>query len=76
MDRARLLYDLEMAERHVAEGKGHIASQKRIVADLSRAGHDTTPSMKLLTMFEELQLQYESRLERIQKQLEALDPEA
>ena len=76
MDRDRLLYDLEMAERHVAQGIGHIASQKRFIAELGRAGHDTTASMKLLRIFEEFQLQHETRLERIQNQLAALDPHA
>ena len=73
MDRARLLNELEMAERHAAQGKGHIASQKRIIAELGQAGHDTTAAMKLLTIFEELQLQNESRLKRIQNQLDAPD---
>ena len=59
MDRARLLNDLEMVERHVAQGKGHIASQERIIAELSCDGYDTTAAMKLLTIFEELQLQNE-----------------
>jgi hypothetical protein len=76
MDRGRLLTDLEMAQRHVVQGEGHIVSQKRIIAELGRDGHDTTAAMKLLTIFEELQLQNESRLKRIQNQLEALDPRA
>jgi hypothetical protein len=73
MDRGRLLTNLEMAERHVVQGKGHIDSQKRIIAELGDAGHDTTAAMKLLTIFEELQLENESRLKRIQNELETLD---
>ena len=49
-----------MAERHVAQGKRHIASQKRITAELGRDGHDTTVENPY-----ELQLQHESRLKRI-----------
>jgi hypothetical protein len=39
---------LEQARRHVAEGESRVAAQERLLADLSRDGHDTTTAVELL----------------------------
>jgi hypothetical protein len=38
MDRETLVKTIKMANRHVAEGKGHVARQREIVTELKRAG--------------------------------------
>jgi hypothetical protein len=43
---------LDMAERHVAEGIRHVASQREVLLRLTRVGHDTRLAESLLTAFE------------------------
>jgi hypothetical protein len=38
MNRETLVKTIKMANRHVAEGKGHVARQREIVTELKRAG--------------------------------------
>ena len=56
MDRAILLERLEQAEHHVAKGVRCIASQRTVVADLERNGHDTTLARALLARFQTTQV--------------------
>ena len=45
MDR---LEQLEMAQRHVAEGEIHLSRQKALIAELDRDGHDTADARRSL----------------------------
>jgi hypothetical protein len=52
MDRDRLEKALERAEERIALGEKQIAHQKEIIAELERAGQDTTEAKGLLAVFE------------------------
>jgi hypothetical protein len=47
------LRHLELANRHIAEGKHRIAEQRARIAGLERGGRDTTAQNELLEVFEE-----------------------
>ena len=51
---------LAQAEQIAALGRSHIERQRRIVAQLSRDGHDVHQARELLRVFEELQVQNEA----------------
>ncbi len=57
--------ELEMADRHVAEGEGHIARQREIIADFARRGQSTIAATDLLRQFEETQAQHVAHRDRI-----------
>lgn len=69
MDRALTLAHLELAERHVARGYEHIASQIRIIASLADGGHDTAVAEKLLATFETVQQMHLADRDRLKKEL-------
>ena len=50
MDRAFYVDALALAERHVAQGHGHIVSQRRIIAELEDRGADSTEASNLLVL--------------------------
>jgi hypothetical protein len=59
---AHNLADLQMANRHVAEGERRVACQRRRISEQEGAGHDTRLSNGVLDNFEiTLQLMIEYR---------------
>jgi hypothetical protein len=69
MDKALVLDHLALAERHVARGYEHIASQTRIIASLQTGGYDTTLARSLLENFEDIQRMHLADRDRIKKEL-------
>lgn len=69
MDRAFYVDALAMAERHVAEGQGHIVSQRRIIAKLDDLGADTARAKNLLVTFLATQKQHEHDRQRFINEL-------
>ena len=69
VEQVRLRNELERAQRHVAEGREHIARQRRIISELERDGHDTGLARELLTSLEETQALHESTLARVAYEL-------
>jgi hypothetical protein len=65
MDREMLQKRLEEAERHVAQGRRHIAEQEERVAGLARLGADMTEARKLLDNFYASQAQHIQHRDRI-----------
>ena len=53
MHRKMLIDHLAQAERHIAEGKVHVARERQIVEDLGRDSKDAGRSRKLLEQFED-----------------------
>jgi hypothetical protein len=49
IDRTILLEHQAQAERHVAQGRTHLARQEALIADLERDGHDTKDASAILT---------------------------
>jgi hypothetical protein len=68
MDRTMLEQHLPQAEGHITLGKGHIARQHEIIAELERDGHDTTEAKRLLAIFEETKMHLADR-DRIRQEL-------
>jgi hypothetical protein len=65
---ARLMYsvdDLEMAERHVDEGRQRIAEQHERIAQLRRDGHSTALAEDFLKSMIELLAQMEAHRDEI-----------
>lgn len=73
MDRAAIEKHLLQAEAHVALGKEHIQRQQQVILNLEQAGHPTAAAKDLLRTFEVTQAAHEADLERIKKELAALD---
>lgn len=69
MDRALLMDHLEIAERHVREGRQHIARQKEIIENLHSLGQDTTTAEGLLRAFERTQEMHVADRDRIRVEL-------
>jgi hypothetical protein len=69
MDRSLIEEHLAQANRHVAEGEGHVTKQRELVAQMERDGHDTTEALKLLGHFEELQELHIADRNRIEEEL-------
>ena len=46
--RDQLKRELKMADRRIAEGRGHIEKQLAIIAELERDGHDSALAKELL----------------------------
>ena len=64
---------LELAERHVAEGAQHLARQHDLIAALARDGHDTTSALELLRTFEDAQAHHIENRDRIRAELSRLE---
>jgi hypothetical protein len=73
MDRAMLERHLKQAKEHVALGRKSVLRQFEIIAELERDGHDATTARALLTTYQSIQEVQESDLDRIKKDLAALD---
>lgn|SRR5438876_6610812 len=71
MDKAMALAHLALAERHIARGYEHLASQTRIVANLENAGHDTAMAQSLLETFRDIQRIHLADRDRIKRELAA-----
>jgi hypothetical protein len=69
MDKAMILDHLAMAERHVVQGRRHIAQQMQIVINLENGGHDTTVARSLLINFEDAQRMHIADRDRLVKEL-------
>jgi len=69
MDRAALQDRLAAAVRHVAEAERHVASQREVVAQLEREGHDTAHAKQLLEQFEEVLAIHVADRDRLRKEL-------
>lgn len=69
MDQQMLLDHLKQVEQHVALGKGHVALQQRLIADLDRDGHDTTDARALLKQFEGIQVLHLEHRDRLLREL-------
>lgn len=69
MDKAMTLAHLALAERHVARGYEHIASQMRIIDSLANGGHDTANAERLLATFEDVQRSHLADRDRLQREL-------
>ncbi|HEX5162430.1 MAG TPA: hypothetical protein VFV88_11970 [Steroidobacteraceae bacterium] len=66
---------LELAERHVAEGAQHLARQHALIAELARDGHDTTTALELLRTFEQAQANHIENRDRIRAEMSTRDDE-
>ena len=69
MDRAFVVQRVELAQRHVADGKKIVARQREIVAKLGADGHNVTEARKLLTAFEDSQRLHVADCARLEMQL-------
>jgi len=69
--REHLKRELAQAERHLAEGKGHIDRQVMIIAELERDGHDTTTAKEFLATLEQAQQPHESHRQHVLSELGA-----
>ena len=50
--------DVEMADRHIAEGECHIARQEELVSRLGIQGHSTREAEKLLALLNSTQVEH------------------
>ncbi|MFZ5672597.1 MAG: hypothetical protein ACOZAM_06495 [Pseudomonadota bacterium] len=64
-----LIDHLAQAERHVAEGRKHIARQVDIIINLENLGHDTATARSLLANFEAIQQMHISDRDRLKREL-------
>lgn len=60
---------LALAERHVAQGRKHLASQMQVIIDLENSGHDTAVARRLLVSFEDAQRMHIADRDRLKKEL-------
>ncbi|TGP50873.1 hypothetical protein EN873_23740 [bacterium M00.F.Ca.ET.230.01.1.1] len=56
---------LEMAERHVQEGKAIIARQRALIDRLARDGHPTGDAWEFLRKFQKAQEEHIAHLQRL-----------
>jgi hypothetical protein len=69
VDRAQAEQHLELAKRHVAEGRQRVAKQQELVVRLEQDGHDTRNANALLSQFEETLTLQEENLDRIKQEI-------
>jgi len=69
MDRKMHLGHLAKAQRRVAQGLVSIKNQRRVIAELTDAGRDTTTAKALLATFLDLQQLHEKHVADIQRAL-------
>ena len=70
MNREIKAQHLETVERHVREGRRHVARQKALVAELKQHGHDDDLARALLAKFEELQALHVADRDRLRAELD------
>lgn len=71
VDREILEQHLAQAEEHVRRGAEHLASQRAIIAELERDGHDTKVARGLLATYEEMQAMHIADRDRAAARLAA-----
>ena len=76
MDRDMLCDHLAEAERHVVLGKGLVAKQLALIAELERQGRSTTDATGLLKLFEEVQAIHVADRNRLKKEIETRTEQA
>ena len=76
MDRERLVLELQKAEEHVRQGESHLKSQRRVIAELKKDGHDTKTARSLYRTFEDLQLSHVANRDRLALELRHVDDHA
>lgn len=69
MDKTMILDHLALAERHVAQGRRHVAHQKQIISDLENGGHDTAVARSLLLNFKDVLKMHIADRDRLKKEL-------
>ena len=69
LDRALIERHLREADRHVVAGRGIIAQQQRIIAELEVDGHDTGPGRALLKTYRDIQEILEAHRSRLSEEL-------
>ena len=69
MNREMIIDHLKQAERHIAEGRGHVERQRQIVEELVRRGDDARRSTALLELFEETLAKHIEDRDRIRSEL-------
>lgn len=69
--RDELHRELEQADRHIAEGRAHIANQTALIAELERDGHDTASAKELLATLHQSQQMHEDHRALIVRELKA-----
>ncbi len=72
MERAFYVEAIAMAERHVAQGHQHIASQRRIIANFRVRGIDSSVAESLLESFLAIQQTHENDLRRLTNEFNKL----
>lgn len=72
MDKATLLQDLAMVERHVAMGERHLAHQGGLIADIGQKGEDSALARAVLDTLVETQALHRQDRERIIEELKNL----
>ena len=58
--------DLEMVQRHVREGEGHLANQRALIARLKTSGLPTDEAEAVLDVFKEVQRHHEAHCRRLE----------
>ena len=71
MDRQIIAQHLALAERHVAQGRGHIDRQRQRIVELDRDGHDSAQARNILANFERTQALHVADRDRLQEALAA-----
>lgn len=71
MDRARIVHDVEAAERRVAEGADLVAQQVEYVAERLASGLDATEAERLLAEVKDLQTKLVADRDRLHEELAA-----
>jgi hypothetical protein len=72
MDKTAMLLKLAQAQQHLAHGAVLIAEQKQRIANLRRAGNDTTGSEAVLNSLLEGQRLHEEDVARIVREISEL----
>ncbi|MBR0800939.1 hypothetical protein JQ615_36810 [Bradyrhizobium jicamae] len=70
MDRIVLQQHLDLAQRHAAEGRRHLARQEELIAKLRDHGHDFAQAIEVLDLLRETQALHEQDVKRLSKELE------
>jgi hypothetical protein len=65
--------DLDMADRHIAQGERHVVNQERIISELSAHDQSTELAEQLLEEFRETLRQHRLHRDRIAEDLHAGD---
>jgi hypothetical protein len=73
MDRDDLVDHLAAVERHMGQGRTHVARQESLIAELDREGHDTTDALKFLAALRRTLQLYRGERERILRELQDLE---